>query len=274
MIEIFQNFEQITARFSPLVLILSGIVLLMLGLCIWIAGHSLRKIIISLVGLTGGIIVGLYVVRRNIFSAALLGALAALISLILEKVLAVLLASALSAVIAFAVLSQPYFVQTEIVQNQNEISTQTAPTGLSENLRQLKTFGLDAGEKIKQAGTNIPVYIWAIIAAVAAVVLISGILFWRWTSATFFSVSGTMVIFLGMILLLSYKGAGPITHIRGNPFIAAAIFLAMAGFGTIVQLLLCKSSKKEKIAKIESGGKKGKENKDSTENEEHDWRNA
>jgi hypothetical protein len=274
MIEIFQNLEQITSRFSPLVLILSGIVLLLLGLCIWVAGLSLRKILISLVGLAVGIIVGLYVVGRNIFSTALSGSLAALIALILEKVLVVMLASALAATIAFTILAQPYFVQTEIVQNQNDISTQAAPTGLSENLQELKKFGIDAGEKIKQAGTKIPVYIWAIIAAVAAIILVSGMFLWRFTSALFFSITGTKTIFLGMILLLSYKGAKPISHIHSNPLIAAAIFLSMAGFGTIVQLLLCKGAKKEKITKIKPGGKKAEGEKDSKEKAEHDWRNA
>jgi hypothetical protein len=92
MLEIFQNFEQMTGRFSPSVLIILGILLLLLGLCIWIAGHSLRKILISLAGLTGGILVGLYVVGRNTFSALLAGGFAALIALILEKVLVILLA--------------------------------------------------------------------------------------------------------------------------------------------------------------------------------------
>lgn len=272
MIEIFQNFEQITGRFSPLILILSGIVLLLLGLCIWIAGHSLRKILISLVSLAGGVVVGLFVVGRNIFSASLAGALAGLIALILEKVLVILLAAAMAAAITFTILAEPYFVQTETVENQNDISTMTIPIGLGETLQELKTFGIDAGEKIKQAGTKIPVYIWTIIAAVAAIFLVSGMFLWRCTSSLFFSVTGTMVIFLGMILLLSYKGTEPISHIRNNPFISAAIFLAMAAFGTIVQLLLCKGPKKEKVTKIKSGGKKGK--KGSEKNVEHDWRSS
>jgi hypothetical protein len=274
MLEIFQNFEQMTGRFSPSVLIILGILLLLLGLCIWIAGHSLRKILISLAGLTGGILVGLYVVGRNTFSALLAGGFAALIALILEKVLVILLAAAMASAIAFIILAEPYFVKAETVETQNEAPAQTAPLGFNEAIHELKTLGLDAGEKIKQAGTKIPVYIWAIIAAAAAIILVCGIVLWRFTSALFFSFAGTVVIFLGMILLLSYKGTEPISHIRSNPFISAVIFLAMIAFGTIVQLLLCKGSKEEKITKIKPGGKKGKGEKESKKMVEHDWRSS
>ena len=101
MLEIFQNFEQMTARFSPSILIGSVVVFLLLGLCLWLSGLALRKILISLVGLAGGIVVGLFVVGRNIFSASLSAAIAALIALIFEKVLVILLAAALAAAIAF-----------------------------------------------------------------------------------------------------------------------------------------------------------------------------
>jgi uncharacterized protein YacL len=274
MIEIFQNFEQMTGRFSTSILIGSGVVFLLLGLCIWISGLALRKILISIAGLAVGIVVGLFVAGRNIFSASLSAALAALIALIFEKVMVVLLAAALAAAIAFTVLAEPYFEQAETTEVQNEMSDQTTTAGLDETLQELKTFGLDAGEKIKQAGTKIPVQIWAIIAAPAVILLVCGVVLWRWTTALFFSVMGTMVIFLGMILLLSYKGTEPVSHIRSKPFISAAIFLAMAAFGTIVQLLLCKKSKKEKITKIKPGRKKGKDKEEPEKNVEHDWRSA
>jgi len=274
MIEIFQNFEQMTDRFSTLILIGSGVVFLLLGLCIWLSGLALRKILISIVGLAGGVVLGLFVVGRNIFSASLSGALASLIALIFQKVLCVLLAAALAAAIAFTILAEPYFEQAETTEVQSEMSDQTTTAGLDETFEELKTFGLDAGEKIKQAGTKIPVHIWAIIAVPAVIFLVCGVLLWRWTTALFFSVTGTMVVFLGMILLLSYKGTEPVSHILGKPFISAAVFLAMAAFGMIVQLLLWKGSKKEKITKIEPGKKKRKDKKEPEEIVEHDWRSA
>lgn len=272
MLEIFQNFEQMTDRFSPWLLIASGAVFLLLGLCIWIAGHGLRKILIFLAGLAAGVVVGLYVIGKNIFSASLSGGLAAIIALIFAKVLVVLLASALAAAIAFTILAGPYFVQTDTIETQDDISTQTTTIGRNEVVHELKIFGLDAAEKIRWAGTKMPLYMWAIIAAAAAILLVCGMVLRRFTSSLFFSVLGTMVIFLGMMLLLSYKGTKTVDYVRGNLYIAGVVFLAMAAFGTIVQLLLCRGPKKEKETKVRPGGKKGE--KESKKIVEHDWRSA
>ena len=280
MIGIFQNFEQVAARFNPSVLICSGVAILILGLLLWLGGLGLRKVLFSLVGLGGGLLVGLFVVGRNFFSASFMGGFAALIALIFEKVFVVLVSAALAAVIAFTVLAEPYFEQAETFTDQNQMSEQTKITSFDEILQKLKTFALDAGEEIKQAGTQIPIKIWAIIAAPAVIFIICGVVLWRFTSALFFSVLGTMVLFFGMILLLSYKGNGLVGQIRGKPLIYAAVFLGMAAFGTIEQLLLCKGSKKKKVTEIEPGeengkGKdKGKKNKEPEEIVEHDWRSA
>jgi hypothetical protein len=274
MLEILQNFEQVTGRFSPSVLIISGILLLLLGLCVWIAGHSLRKILLSLAGLAAGVVAGLYGIGRNAFSAVLAGAITALIALIIEKLLVILLAAAMAAAIAFTLLAEPYFVQTETTEIQSETPVQPTTVGFGGAIGEIKTFGLDAGDKIVQAGTRIPLYIWAIMAAAAAITLVLGTFLWRFISALFFSVLGTIVIFLGMILLLSYKGTEPFSHIRSKPFISGAAFLSTIAFGTIVQLLLSKGSKVEKITKIKPGGKKGKGEKESKKVVERDWRSS
>ncbi len=49
---------------------------------------------------------------------------------------------------------------------------------------------------------------------------------------------GSAVIFVGMIILLFYKGSGPITLIAAKPQLYSIVFGAMTAFGTIVQLLL------------------------------------
>jgi hypothetical protein len=56
----------------------------------------------------------------------------------------------------------------------------------------------------------------------------------------------------------------------------------MAAFGTIVQLLICKGSKKKKVTEIKPGEekgnrkekRKGKKNKEPEKVVEHDWRSA
>jgi hypothetical protein len=274
MIEIFQNFEEIMGHFTPRIIIISGVAFLLLGLSIWLGGLTLRKGFIAIAGLLGGCIVGLFVVGRNLFSASLTGALAMLSTLILEKLLVVLLAATLAAVVAFSIATEPYFEQTEVAEVQNETSEQTSITEFKDVIHELKTFGLDSGRKLKQASIKIPIHIWPIIATPALIVLICGVFLWRFTSALFFSVLGTMVAFFGVFLMLIYKGTEPVDYVRNRPLIFAVIFVVTSAFGIIIQLLLCKKPKKQKITKIKPGKSKANKNNAPENIVEHDWRSA
>ena len=64
-----------------------------------------------------------------------------------------------------------------------------------------------------------------------------------------------------MILLLSYKGAEPISYINRNLSFYGTVFTAMVAFGAIEQLLLCrfakgKAKRAEKANKSEQKSKK------------------
>jgi hypothetical protein len=69
-----------------------------------------------------------------------------------------------------------------------------------------------------------------------------------------------MLVFAGMISLLLHKGAAPVSSIRARPSFYTAVFMAMAVFGTIEQLLLCQpaqaqSEKKKQAGNDEQGAK-------------------
>jgi hypothetical protein len=185
-----------------------------------------------------------------------------------------LLAAALAAAVAFSIAAEPYFEQTEVAEVQNETLEQTTIATFDDIKYEMKTFGLDAGGKIKQTGIKIPIHIWPIIATPALIVLICGVFLWRFTSALFFSVFGTTIAFAGTFLLLIYKGIEPVDYVRGKPLIFAAVFIVMAVLGTIIQLLLCKKSKAQKITKIKPDRKNTGKNKEHEKIVEHDWRSA
>ena len=277
MLEIFQNFEQMTGRFAPKVVLVSGVVFLLLGLSIWLGGLALRKAFIAIAGLFAGCMVGFYVVGRNLFSATLTGALAMLSALILEKLLIILLASALAAAVAFAVAAEPYFEQeqvAEVTEIQNNTPEQTTVAEFDDIVYELKKFGLDTGRKIKQAGTKIPIHVLSIIVVPAMIFFVCGVAFWRFTSVLFFSVAGTIIACFGLFLMLIYKGTKPVDYVQGKPLIFAAVFVVMAAFGTVVQLLLCKKSKQQQITKIKPGKNKAGRNNEPEKIVEHDWRSA
>jgi len=110
-----------------------------------------------------------------------------------------------------------------------------------------------------------PLYNWAIIAVLVVIFITGGFYFWRLTSALCCATLGTLLVFAGMILLLLYKGAMPVTGIYRRASLYAAVFIAMAAFGTIEQLLLCPWLKSKAIRRKEA-------KKDKAARRKHKWR--
>ena len=84
-----------------------------------------------------------------------------------------------------------------------------------------------------------PAYSWLIMAALALVFIVAGSLLRQVTSALCYATLGTLLIFAGMILLLLYKGAMPISSVCQKHSFFLAVLAAMLTFGTTEQLLLC-----------------------------------
>jgi hypothetical protein len=72
VIQILQSFEQVaTERFSPLVLLVPGLAMLVLGLVAWLAGMRLRRLVLALAGAIVAGIAGLLVSGPSVAVAGL-----------------------------------------------------------------------------------------------------------------------------------------------------------------------------------------------------------
>jgi hypothetical protein len=78
-----------------------------------------------------------------------------------------------------------------------------------------------------------------------------------------------MLIFAGMILLLLHKGSLPVSNIYSKPPFYGAVFVAMTGFGTIEQLVLCQRAKRDSIK-----GKGVNQGKEGPKETTQDWKTA
>jgi len=124
------------------------------------------------------------------------------------------------------------------------------------------------------AGQNITWTIGlAIAGAVTAIILgrilAAGSFFWRLVSALCCAALGTGLIFGGMVLLLLYKGAVPVSSIGNRPFFYAALFVVMTAFGTIEQMLFCRRKNKAMTAK-----KQVRRAREEGSEESLNWRSA
>lgn len=266
MLEILQNFESTVggaARLSPGVLIGPGAAAVVVGLFVWLGGLGLRKLFVAIAGVIGGGILGLVLIDGGLVPTVATAVVTAVIARLFEKVSLAMLAAALAASIGFAVLAGPYVERSQPVNTAepNELSAGSTGDG-NKNMEELKAYAVDVGKKLKQAAWRMPALRWGIIALLALLFFAGGFAFWRLNAAICFSVLGTMLIFAGMILLLLYKGSEPVGRISGRPLFYAGVFTAMAVFGTLEQLLLCRGSKSQATRTGKTGlQKKGSQKK-------------
>ncbi len=248
MLEIARNFEQIAARFSPVVLIGLGLAAVLVGLFVWLGGLGFRKVLAAVVGAVSGGICGFFITGWNAILAMVSAGVAAAIAIIFEKIFITILAAVLAGVCGFAVLAGPY-----IEKPAGAIPTNQAETfSLRQTVEITKTCIADFSTEIEQTFLQMPVFSWAIIGALSVIFIAGGFFLWRLTSALCCAALGTLLIFAGMILLLLYKGAAPISGIYSRTSLYTVVFVAMIAFGTIEQLLLCQRRHKQLITKKET----------------------
>ena len=225
MLEILQNFERTAVQLNPIVLICTGIVCVLAGLFVWLGGLGFRKVLVVVAGAAGGGVCGFFITGQNAMWATVWAGVAVAIALTFERIFITIMAAVLAAVLSFAILGGGYFEKTG---------------------------------SLGQACSQMPLYSWVIISALIIIFIAVGFFFWSLTSALCCATLGTILIFAGMILLLSYKGSEPIGHISSAKPYYTMIFAAMVAFGTIEQLFLCRSAKDK--SKKEKEVKKDKEN--------------
>jgi hypothetical protein len=262
MLEIARQLEQTAVWFNPVVLIGPGLACVLLGLFVWLGGLGFRRALVAIVGAVSGGTCGFFISGRNIVPATVSAGLAAVISIMLERIFIAILAGVLAAILGFAVLARPYIENAggatliEWDKTQNLSTQQTVVTA--------KAYIADFVAETKRILLQMPVYNWAIIAALAVIFPAAGFFQRRLTSAFCCAALGSILIFAGMILLLLYKGAAPISRICQNQLFYLGVFGVMTAFGMAEQLLLCQRIK---------GKLTGKKEKNKPEKISESWRN-
>jgi hypothetical protein len=256
MLEIARQLEQTAVWFNPVVLIGPGLAVVLLGLFVWLGGLGFRRALVAIVGAVSGGICGFFISGRNIATATVSAGLAAVIAIIFEKMFIAVLTGVLVAVLGFAVLAGPY------IENAGEATSiewdEMRNLSTQQTVETAKAYIADFVAETKRIFSQMPVYNWAIIAALAVFFIAVGFSRQRLTSAFCCAALGTMLIFAGMILLLLYKGAAPISRICQNQLYYLGVFAAMTAFGTTEQLLFCQRIK-ERLTRKKGKSKDGKE---------------
>jgi hypothetical protein len=260
MLDILLDIEQMAGRLRPIVLIGPGLAAIMVGLFIWLGGLRFVRILFVVLGAVGAGICGFFVVGRSIITVVGLVVVPFLIAVLPHRIFITIFAAGLTAILTFVVLTVLYQDMIELpdwpATRDKEASDQDAAFSVSPS---------DFGTRIKQICLEMPVLTWLIILVVMLIAMVGGFCLWRFASALYCAVLGTVLIFAGMILLLLYKGSAPVSTICDRPLFYAGIFAAMTAFGTGEQLLLCPYPKRKAIGKKEA-------KKPKTARDKRNWR--
>ena len=250
MLETIQNFESVVipaARDYPLYVIAPGSAAVVVGLFVWLGGLGFKRVLMAIAGSAGGFSMGYFAIGWGIIPSAVSAGVLALIAAIFDRVFIALLAALLVAGIGFAVLVGPRIstenaqpATTEQQPGQGELEAQGATESSDESMEKLEAHLFDVGGQVKSACSEVPVYQWLIVALLAVIVLVVGFLLRRLAGATYFSVLGTLFIAVGLVVLLLFKGATPLSRVGNRPLMYAGIVAGMVAFGAVEQLLFCR----------------------------------
>ncbi|MHC4636647.1 MAG: hypothetical protein ACYTBP_06885 [Planctomycetota bacterium] len=244
MFQIALDFEKSAVNFSPIILIVSGLLLFIAGLFIWLGGLGFRKSMLAISGAIVGFVCALVISSRDVIYTTIPTVVGAVLAVFLDKIAITILTAVLAAAITFATLAEiQYPHPTETAAVSKTTSTTLTPT---QSFRMIKTCVLDIKNRSNDIFREMPQYYWLIISVFALIFIPCGIYLPNFTSAVYCSVSGTILIFTGMIGLLIYKGALPVRAIAANMLLYILVFAVMAVFGTLEQLTLCKIRKRGK----------------------------
>lgn len=262
MFESLIYYQNLAERFQSQILTVPGIIIVIIGLCIWLAGLRWRRILGATVG--GAIFAAIVSGFGNygfqaIFAAIFIGIVFGTVA---EKIIIGIFGAAAAAVIVLAILSvsmprqqgsvfvpeYPYPVLPEYEQNDRVVPA-TDAIKLTKEMAWYFVYKIT--ENIKSASI-------VAFAAAGVTLLAVGFAAWRMPRIFFAVVSsllGSAVIFAGMILLLFYKGSKPVNFIAEKGRFYIMVLVVMTVFGAIVQLVLsplpAKQVKKEDVPKNE-----------------------
>jgi hypothetical protein len=253
MFGIARELEQIAVWFEPAVLILPGLAAVLLGLFVWLGGLGFKSALITIIGAVSGGICGFFLGGRNLLTVIISAVVAMVIAIIFERIFIIILAGVLAAGLAFAVLAGPYIESKGGAQSypEPEIKSVKVYLGARESIEVMKEHIGDFTAETRRIFSRMPMYNWIIMAVLAAVLAAAGVFWQRMTSAFCCAALGVLLISTGMILLLLYKGAVPISRMCQSWLFYVGVFLLMTAFGMVGQMLLCPRIK-ERLTKRKS----------------------
>ncbi len=247
MVEILKSLEVAAGRFSTPVAVVPGVILVVLGLFIWLDGLRFRRVSLGLaVAFIGFLAVFVLGLRSPVIAVLPIIAAVAIAALFPRVFMAVLLAKLVTAIV-FVVLAWPFITGSQggTQPPPRKVSTNSnLPFSFAESIDLARAYGMDLTDNIKQAGKQLPSGKWLIVGAVGLGLFVLGFIFKDVAGALACSLFGTLLIWLGLVTLLMYKGSRPVQRIEHDALAYGLGAVGMIAFAGVEQYLLCRQVKR------------------------------
>ena len=262
MVEILKSFERAATQFRPIVLVLPGLALTGLGLFIWLGGLGFRRLLLAVVGALTGAFCALWTAGQNPAAMVLVGLVGAFAAVISQRFFAAALLAVLGGCFAFVFLAWPFPAAAQgVLAGASGAGGGDQQLSVRESLEVARTYSLDMTDALRRAASGLTASEWAIVVAAAFVLLMVGLLFRHLGGALSCSTLGAAMVSVGFVLLLMFKGSGPVGLIERRGALFGSVFLSMIAFGTLEQWILCRRADRrdqgQAAAKGSGSGKKG-----------------
>jgi hypothetical protein len=265
MFDSLNKFQETARAFDPMMLVVTGVVLVAVGIVVWLAGTRFTRIIAAVLGFIGGGIGGFYLFPTSSKAAAIAGAvIGALVAMVISRFILAVAGLAIFAMAGLFFAVGVHFSETAAGAGYESVA---APAKLSavQTMVRAGSHAEKIAETMFSLAKRLPILTWPFFAAVLVAVSLVGMFFRRLMVAIGCSSAGTGMIFAGMISLLLFKGSSPLTYMYGRILFFFAVFAGMVVAGAVSQMILCRPPKL-KILKEHEEIEKKKHNRG-----EHKW---
>ncbi len=245
MDETFSQVQDSLQRLLPIMLLGPGILFVVAGLMMWLGGLRWMRAIAAFAAAMAGLAGAWFFAGPQIIPLVLCPVILAAVGLLLNRLVVVLLGAGL---VAGAIMIGPAIgeIRWQESPEQRTAAVNDKPLDLLESIEEIEAFINRAKETAREVISNIPASrkSAALIAAMAFAGF--GLFSWRLVCALTCSTIGTAEIFMGMTVLLLFKGAAALQQLADNGFLLAVVAVGMIGLGTALQMWLCPAKGKKK----------------------------
>ncbi|MGB8286002.1 MAG: hypothetical protein WCE22_04805 [Candidatus Aquirickettsiella gammari] len=267
MFEALNEFQNAAQTFNPMTLVIPGVLCVILGIVIWLAGTKFTRILAIIFGFAGGAVGAFYLFPRHQAPATITAAvIGGLVVMVVHRFITAIAGIAILVIVGLAFFVGSYFNDRAAGVHSPEPAKVTVKLTPLQTAEQIKVRASNAADVLFVLVKRLPLMGWPAVAIAVVVLALLGIFLGRLIVAVGCSSLGTSMIFAGMVSLLLYKGSMPLTYIYMQSSRFCAIFFGMAVVGTISQMILCRPSKLKIVKEHEKEIEKKKHNPG-----EHKW---